>query len=104
MRKKLIGLSLSVCVGSIARGEVSIEDVECIIAGTRIRNENDMEKIMESYRYAGWSRYPDKAEGIARKLFSDGKVFQPRVEGLECHNISRYIGNIWVELQFMPNE
>jgi len=96
---KLIGMSLSMCVGSIARGEVSIDDVDCIIAGTRIRNEDDMEQVMESYRYAAWYRYPDKAEGIARKLFSENKVFQPKVEeGLKCHNVSLYLNNFWVEI------
>ena len=50
MGKKLIGLSLSFCVRDIIKSGISIDDVECIIAGTNIKVDGDLDKVIELYR------------------------------------------------------
>ncbi|HQA79261.1 MAG TPA: hypothetical protein PLV96_00515 [Methanoregulaceae archaeon] len=99
MGKKLIGLSLSFCVRDIIKSGISIDDVECIIAGTNIKVDGDLDKVIELYREASWTDFPDEAEKLARDLFSAGKVYQPRSEGKDMHGIFLYFSDPWVEIE-----
>jgi len=75
---RLIGLSLSLCVADIIRGKERESDVSKIIASTWVETPADMDKLMAEYRQTYWSENPDLGEEIARRLFEEGKVEQPR--------------------------
>jgi len=79
-----IGMSLSFCVADIARGLVNQDDVAGIIASTR---SEDMEDVIEHYQKLYWENLPNAAN-IARNLFAEGKVYQPRLWGQESFNIT----------------
>ena len=83
----MIGLSLSLCVSDIARGEVAESQVEKIIASTRFRNSAEFEQVLQSYSASYWSGYSHAVE-IARRLYAAGKIEQPRLFGHQAHNIS----------------
>ena len=83
----MIGLSLSFCVRDILDGKVELDDVEKIIAGTRIHNEQDLEQVVESYMDWYWNHNP-RALAIVAELFRSGRLEQPRCQGKNPPNIS----------------
>jgi hypothetical protein len=84
---KMIGLSLSLCVSQIARGEVKEEDVEKIIAATNAPDLATFEEVIASYCETYWHDYPEKAREIAMRFWNNGNVDQPRTRGEDCHYI-----------------
>lgn len=78
--KRLIGLSLSMCVADIASGKVSESDVTKIVASTRFATPEDFEDVLSTYSKLYWKRYPEAA-GIARRLHELGLIDQPRLRG-----------------------
>ena len=82
------GLSLSFCVRDIAQGKVPLEEVRQLITATAIRTEAEWENCLEQYKEIYWSFDPAACERIARLLLAEGKVYQPRLEGYEVHNIA----------------
>lgn len=107
----MIGLSVSLCVKSICRGEVPLEKVEKIIAGTRCETAEDWESVIAYYRQCYWHRYPDLAEKNFRQLLAEGKIHQPRLDpsnGRSPHLATADKGVVyWVdsedEIQWRPN-
>jgi hypothetical protein len=85
---KKIGLSLSKCVTDIHYGIVDIKDVICIVAGIHAETFNDYLEVIEIYSYDKWIRFKNHAESLAIKLWQDGKVYQPRLNG-ELHTATR---------------
>lgn len=83
MNNKLVGLSLSKCVADIIEDKVDVNDVVFIIARTAIKTPEDMDYVMHRYRKSYWEKNPDLGEKIARLLFEDNKVTQPRLRGDE---------------------
>lgn len=75
----MIGLSLSFCVSDIVRGEVPIERVEKIVAGTAAATPTQWEEVIEMYRKGCWAFNPNACEYVARMLLDQGKVEQPRL-------------------------
>ena len=80
MAKKL-GKSLSFCIKDIISGKVNVEDVSAISTGTKIPDDNVLEEVIEQYRKSYWRDDPDLGEEICRKLFEEGRIFQPRLKG-----------------------
>jgi hypothetical protein len=83
----MIGLSLSLCVADIINGEVPIDEVRYIIAGTCVRTAADLDDVIACYRETYWRNDPDGGERIVRQLFAEGKVDQPRLGGLVVPSI-----------------
>jgi hypothetical protein len=88
MKKKLTGLSLSMCVKDICKGKVSLEEVDAIIAGTRIMDQEDWNYVLERYCLSYWYEFQEKAKEVANYLRDNNMFQQPRAEGYRCHNIS----------------
>jgi len=76
----MIGLSLSMCVSDIADGIVLESDVKKIVADTCAYNPELLDKLMSDYNFQYWKSKPN-AEQIARRMFTSGKIEQPRVDG-----------------------
>jgi hypothetical protein len=91
----MIGLSLSFCVQQIIAGEVNIDDVDKIVAGTRAPNSEEWDNILRRYRDHYWTSNPEEGERVARQLIASGKVEQPRVTEGRSPNISNL--KIWVD-------
>lgn len=90
----MIGLSLGLCVADIASGYVDELDVEKIIANTCAYNDERIDKLIAGYNEGYWFDLP-QAESIARRLFAQGKVEQPRADdkphpGYEAANYRNY--------------
>jgi len=96
---KLYGLSLGFCVRDIVEQKISVDEVECIIASTMIVTAGDLKKVIDIYSMTIWAGLGSEAARIAFDLFREGKVFQPRVEGLEINGISNYMNCFWVETE-----
>jgi len=77
----MVGISLSGCVSSIVRGEIDYGDVEKIIASTAAPDDSSWEKVINNYKVLVWRKYPEQAGDIARRLWAQGKIEQPRLEG-----------------------
>lgn len=84
---KKIGLSLSFCVSDIARGKVSLAEVDKIITGTAA-TPDQWDELLAEYKRIYWYENPEKCEQIARKLMKEGKIVQPRLDGAEARNIA----------------
>lgn len=95
MAQQLIGLSLSFCAPSICRGEVSLENVQKIVAATKFSTEVDWQAGISSYQESYWYDFPEEAEQVVKSLYAQGKIIQPRLQNND-HFPS--IGNrvIWV--------
>lgn len=96
---KLYGMSLAFCVKDMALRGIEVEEVECIIAGTKIVTAGDFKEVLDVYSDTAWKNDIYRCRRIAMDLFGAGKVFQPRCEGVEPHNISNYLHNVWVEVE-----
>jgi hypothetical protein len=97
----MIGLSLSFCIKDILYGRIREEDVHLIIAGTCARTDADFEHMI-GVNYAGdyWYLDPQRGLRIARRLWREGKIFQPRVYGGEAPNIA---SGHWLLLTTQPS-
>lgn len=76
-----VGLSLSFCVSDVIAGEVREEEIDGIVAGTAAGTPEEVDELIRDYRQLYWVEDPDKGEEVARRLFEEGKVLQPRLEG-----------------------
>jgi len=99
MEYKLIGLSLSQCVADIIKGNAREDNVEKIIARTAVKNAADLDELINNYRNTYWADNPDLGEEIARRLFEENKVEQPRL--LDNSPVPECMENgIWKERKF----
>ncbi len=87
MKGKLIGLSLSFCVADIVRGTVEFEKVDKIVTATAA-GPAEWDGLLDEYKRIYWDFNPDECERVARKLMTEGKIEQPRLEGKEARNIA----------------
>ena len=93
-----IGLSVSLCIADIARGDVAVGEVDKLIAGTRCADEADWNEVIRVYRIEDWIEFPDEAETVLRQLIADDKVEQPRLEDNDhSPRVSASKGTHWVE-------
>lgn len=90
----MLGLSISLCIQKIAKGEVDLGDVKLIIGGSCCRTPEDWQLLISQYNKSYWVGIEDLAVGILTILIRDGRIYQPRVHGEPAPNISK---GIWVE-------
>jgi hypothetical protein len=89
MRRRLVGRSLSLCVKDIIDGNVHIDDVEKIEAGTFYTDRDMFHVGMKmSYCHTYWRKSPEIAHDIAMRLYDDGRLHQPRLRGLPAPDTS----------------
>lgn len=112
----LVGTSLGGCLRSIAKGEVSVEDVLVIITRTDCRDIQDLIGVIETYYKYGnrnvreHSHYDladcdlEQVKQIATELYYNGKIHQPRLYngygGFVHIELSRK--EIWIPLAPSP--
>ena len=60
----MIGLSVSLCIRQIIRGDVQERDVEKIIGSTACRTREDWEYVIRAYRETYWYENPELGESI----------------------------------------
>lgn len=84
----LIGLSLSYCVNDIINGRVDKNNVMFIIAGTRINCERELNDVLENYAKYYWYDNPELGMEIARDLYNQGLILQPRVMGYRAPHVA----------------
>jgi len=85
----LIGLSVSACVGDIARGVVREESVAYIIGATALKDEEAMLDACQRYAGTYWADCPVRATEVMMRLWIQGKILQPRLQGGPSLLISR---------------
>lgn len=115
----LVGTSLGGCLQSILAGEVSEDDVLCIITRTAAKDIHGIQNVVESYwgRGNSFATNPDNysklhefslddAKDLAWRLYESGKIHQPRLynnDGGFIHaELSRY--KLWLEIAPSPND
>ena len=99
--KKMIGLSLSLCIRDILNGIYSVHDVVKIITGTRIATMEDFDHVCYDTRGYGahyWQADPLKAKRIFMQLLLAGKIDQPRLRDEATPNLQN---GHWVDSE--PN-
>jgi hypothetical protein len=101
-----IGTSLGRCLRSILKGEVSEDQVFLIVTGTRAHTVDDYLKVIEEYYYERYGEYDmsqwtyDEVKNLATRLWSNGKIHQPRNFGAEP--FFRIGDTLWIEI-FPPH-
>lgn len=108
----LIGTSLGGCLKSIAKGEVSEDDVLLIITRTDCKTIDNLFKVVETYYNGGngFAMMPtnydytdldlNELQELALKLWEGGKLHQPRSYGYGTHFIHPDMSrdNLWLEV------
>jgi hypothetical protein len=94
-----VGFSLGRCIRDIVNDIVSYDDVAFIITGTALRDEDSIKMCVEDYMYrndylAGLEQ--EQCTEIGLRLFNEGKLFQPRLQGIRAFRIPE--GAIWADL------
>lgn len=94
-----IGFSYGRCIRDIVNGEVSTDDVAFIIAATAIRDEAQLARVVSEYTtrpdyLAGLDE--EKCQEVALQLWQEGKVLQPRLQGLHRHK--QPADAVWVDI------
>lgn len=84
----LLGNSLSGCMRDILSGAIIIEQVVCIVAGTRIPDELDWEVWMDSECRTAFRQYSRQAVYDLVKALKP-RIVQPRLFGFECNTAGR---------------
>lgn len=94
-----IGFSFGRCVRDIVKGEVSIDDVMCIIARTHMTEKTHVEEVVRAYlgRYGYLLGLPeDKCMEVGLALWQSGRVLEPRANGSYAMSVpSEYV---WMDL------
>lgn len=112
----LVGTSLGGCLKSLAKEEVSMDDVLVIITRTAFKDVDGLMRVVEKYHGEG-NRYAfvsdnyniadmdlDTIKSIAIDLYHNGKIHQPRLYngeiGFAHVELSR--NEIWIPLAPSP--
>jgi len=79
----IIGYSLSGCVKDIVRYNIDTSNL-FLITSTRFADFERFKEAIKNYKENSWSEDYEKCEQIAIKLWEEGKIYQPRVHGLDA--------------------
>jgi len=96
---KYIGFTLSGCLNSIRRMEVSEDEVLLITAGTKCADYKAYIKVVESYVF-DWTTSTalclsaDQIMEVASKLYTSGRIHQPRLTFSEYDSHDFYVRNL----------
>lgn len=94
-----IGFSLGRCVRDIVMGKVSEDDVAFIIGATCIRDVEQIDRVIEDYMLRSDYLYgldEDECKRVARSLWDNSKLIQPRREGIHRHKQPE--NSVWVDM------
>lgn len=93
-----IGFSFGRCIRDIVKGDVSIDDVMCIIARTYMETPEDMHGVVRQYHaYSHLSGLElDKCLEVANELYYQGKLHQPRLYGTIRFSVPEEY--VWMDL------
>lgn len=83
-----IGFSFGRCIRDIVNGIVSYDDVAWIIASTAMRDEDSVKYVIDDYLYRNdylLGLDESKCMDIGLRLYNEGKVLQPRLQGVHRH-------------------
>lgn len=75
----MIGTSVALCIGQMARGEVNPEHVTKIISGTACDRPECWDQVVMKYRLKYWVGVEDEAEELLRRFIKEGRIEQPRL-------------------------
>lgn len=75
----MIGTSVSLCIGEMARGKMDPRKVTKIISGTACSTPENWDHVISTYRAEYWNGVEDEAEALLRKFIKAGKIEQPRL-------------------------
>jgi len=94
-----IGFSLGRCVRDIVMGKISEDEVAFIIGATCIREEEQLDRVIEDYMLRSDYLYgldEEECKRVARSLWNSNKLIQPRREGIHRHKQPE--NSIWVDM------
>ena len=86
--KQVIGLSLSLCIEEMVRKNIFLSGVKKIIAATNAPDESSFVGQLKTYAKSYWTEFPQEASDLAMKMYSLGRIEQPRTQGKPVHSIS----------------
>lgn len=94
-----IGFSFGRCVRDIVNGDVSLDDVLCIIARTYMPKEHDVLHVIEHYLHErtyllGLDK--EECERVGLELFRSGRILEPRANGIAVMQVPREF--VWMDL------
>jgi hypothetical protein len=94
-----IGFSFGRCIRDIVNGEVDYDDVAWIISGTAVENAESAKFVIQDYMYRhdyleGLDE--EKCMEVGMQLFNEGKIFQPRLQGIRAFRIPE--GALWADM------
>jgi hypothetical protein len=95
-----IGFSFGRCLGSIVRGEISVDDVLVIIARTRMATEDHVRGVIAEYMHRpGYLQGLDQTEceRVGVELFNSGRILEPRANNVGA-GMSVPRDYIWMDL------
>ncbi len=84
-----IGTSFSMCLRSLTKGDVALEDVAFIITSTAYRDRDDM---LRNMRLVMAGKYVDTHMAYAAALWDSGRIYQP-----SARPMNRRAVDIWIE-------
>lgn len=88
-----IGLSLSFCVQDIVKGKVRLDEVLCIITGTKATTEAEREAVLTDYCRTYWRGHEESALAVMKELAP--RLIQPRIYGVTPPSIA---GGHWIDV------
>jgi hypothetical protein len=94
-----VGFSLGRCIRDIVNDVVDFDDVVVIVSGTRFSTNEELDRIVEEYTYrADYLEGLDlgQCQAMARMLFREGKIHQPRNFGIHRHHVIEK--SVWADL------
>ena len=94
-----IGFSFGRCIRDIVNGEVDYDSVAWIISGTAIRDSASAMAVIDDYMHRPdylWGLDEERCQEVGMRLFEEGKIFQPRLQGIRAFQIPE--GAIWADL------
>ena len=100
----LIGLSISRCITDIMEQKINPDDVLLIIGRTDFYLEH-LDTLIDQYQtYRGdWYDFDrNDLKGILTRLYTEGKIHQPRQFGAYPHSASR--GKHWLRVMLEPQD
>jgi len=86
-----IGLSVSACIRDIAKGRIPESQVAYIIGGTQHEGDDAFMEACVRYAQGDWLWHDCRWEavGVAARLWSEGRILQPRTQDGPILSIAR---------------
>ena len=75
-----IGLSVSSCIKDIIQGKVKEEHVLWIIAGIKVKTQEDYDYVSNIYSKSYWYDDPEMGKLIFSRFWNGGKILMPRLK------------------------